>query len=172
MVVWLRKPLVLAIHDRQIAEHGGSAGVRDEGLLESALARPQQLHAYGDPVPELADLAAALAYGLARNHPFVDGNKRTAAVCCETFVELNGAMLEADDLELFQRYLALAEGKLAERDFAVWLRQRLRFAPRGEAHQRRKPYGARPGRRSSPVRGGARASPGRRPNSRRHRARN
>src|ERR687888_342866 len=98
MIVWLEKALVLAVHDRQVAEHGGSPGVRDEGLLESALARPQQLHAYGDLAPDLAELAAALAYGLARNHPFVDGNKRTAAVCCETFVELNGAAIEADDL--------------------------------------------------------------------------
>ena len=80
MIAWLEKALVLAIHDRQLAEHGGTGGVRDEGLLESALARPQQLHAYGDPAPDLADLAAALAYGLARNHPFLDGNKRTAAV--------------------------------------------------------------------------------------------
>jgi death-on-curing protein len=140
MIVWLEKALVLAIHDRQVAEHGGSGGVRDEGLLESALARPQQLHAYGDPVPDLADLAAALACGLARNHPFVDGNKRTAAVCCETFVELNGATLDADDLELFQQYLALAEGKLAERDFSAWLRERLRVTSRGNAHEPRKPY--------------------------------
>ena len=148
MVVWLEKALVLAIHDRQLAEHGGSAGVRDEGLLESALARPQQLHAYGDPAPDLADLAAALASGLARNHPFVDGNKRTAAVCCETFVELNGAKLEADDLDLYPRYLALAESKLAERGFAAWLRERLRIAPRGEAHEPRKKYGAK--RRPAP----------------------
>ena len=82
MISWLTKALVLAIHDRQLAEHGGSAGVRDEGLLESALARPQQLHAYGDPAPDLADLAAALASGLARNHPFVDGKKRSAAGGC------------------------------------------------------------------------------------------
>src|SRR3954468_4410642 len=107
MIVWLRKETVLAIHDRQLAEHGGSADVRDEGLLESALARAPQLYAYGDPAPDLADLAAALTYGLARNHPFVDGNKRTAAVCCETFIELNGATLDADDLELFQLYIAL-----------------------------------------------------------------
>lgn len=151
MIVWLEKEAVLAIHDRQVAEHGGSAGVRDEGLLESALARPQQLHAYGDPAPDLADLAAALAYGLARNHPFLDGNKRTAAVCCETFVELNGATLEADDADLFPQYLSLAEGKLAERDFAAWLRQRLRLARRNEAHEpprryRSKPQGSRPAR--------------------------
>src|SRR3990172_4261795 len=114
MISWLTKALVLAIHDRQLAEHGGSAGVRDEGLLESALARPRQLHAYGDPAPDLADLAASLASGLARNYPFVDGNKRTAAVACETFLELNGATLEADDLELYPLYLDLAEGKLPE----------------------------------------------------------
>jgi death-on-curing protein len=144
MVVWLKKEVVLAIHDRQIAEHGGSTGVRDESLLESALARPQQSHAYGDPAPDLADLAAALAYGLAGNHPFVDGNKRTAAASCETFLELNGATLEAGDLELFPVYLALAEGKLAERDFAVWLRERLLVAPRGKVHEPRKPYRAKP----------------------------
>ena len=144
MIVWPEKELVLAIHDRQLAEHGGSGGVRHEGLLESALARPQQLHAYADPAPDLADLAAALAFGLARNHPFVDGNKRTAAVCCETFIEMNGAMLDAEDLDLFEKYLALAEGKLAERDFAAWLRERLRVAPRGEAHEPRKPYRAKP----------------------------
>jgi len=143
VILWLEKALVLAVHDRQVAEHGGSAGVRDEGLLESALARPQQLHAYGDPAPDLADLAAALAYGLARNPPFVDGNKRTAAVCCEAFVELNGATLEADDLELFEQYLALAEGKLAEGDFAAWLRERLQLPSRGEAHEPRKRYRAR-----------------------------
>jgi len=148
MVVWLEKALVLAIHDRQLAEHGGSAGVRDEGLLESALARAQQLYAYVDPAPDLADLAAMLACGIARNHPFVDGNKRTAAVCCETFLNLNGAKLEADDLDLYPQYLALAEGKLAERDFAVWLRERLRLAPRGEAHEPRKTYRAK--RRPAP----------------------
>jgi len=151
MIVWLEKALVLAIHDRQLAEHGGSAGVRDEGLLESALARPQQLHASGDPASDLADLVAALAYGLARNHPFWDGNKRTAAVCCETFIELNGTTVEANDAELFPQYLALAEGKLAEREFAVWLRERLRLAPRNEAHEprrryRSKPQGSRPAR--------------------------
>ena len=100
MIVWIRRAFALASHDRQLAEHGGSSGVRDEGMLESALARPQQLQAYGDPPPDLADLAASLAFGLARNHPFVDGNKRTAAVACETFIMLNGASLDATDLEL------------------------------------------------------------------------
>ena len=101
MIIWIGKPLALAIHDRQLAEHGGISGVRDETLLDSALARPQQLHAYGDPPPDIADLAASLAFGVARNHPFGDGNKRTAAVICETFLVLNGARLQAEDPELY-----------------------------------------------------------------------
>ena len=143
MIIWMEKALVLAIHDRQLAEHGGSTGVRDGTLLESALARPQQLHAYGDPAPDLADLAAALAYGLARNHPFVDGNKRTAHVAYRTFLALNGAELAATDEEKYLAMLGLAEGKLAERDFAAWLRERIQLAARGEAHQPRKAYGGR-----------------------------
>ncbi|WP_066094167.1 type II toxin-antitoxin system death-on-curing family toxin [Xanthomonas massiliensis] len=125
MIAWIGRALALAIHDRQLAEHGGSPGVRDESLLESALARPQQRHAYGDPPPDLADLAASLAFGLARNHPFIDGNKRTAAVACETFLLLNDAHLHASDSELYPLYLALAEGHLPETDFAAWLRPRL-----------------------------------------------
>jgi death-on-curing protein len=144
MVVWLQKALVLAIHERQLAEHGGSGGVRDEGLLESALARPQQLHAYGDPAPDLSDLAAALAYGLARNHPFLDGNKRTAHVGYRTFLALNGAELVATDEEKYLTILALAEGKLGERDFAAWLRGRVRMRRRGEAHEPRSAYQAKP----------------------------
>ncbi|MBE7375537.1 type II toxin-antitoxin system death-on-curing family toxin [Pseudomonas lopnurensis] len=125
MIVWIGKALALAIHDRQLAEHGGGSGVRDEGLLDSALARPQQLHAYGEPAPDLTDLAASLAFGLARNHPFVDGNKRTAAVLCEVFIELNNGKLLADDLELYPQYLGLAEGSIDEAEFARWLRTRI-----------------------------------------------
>ena len=139
MTAWLQKAIVMAIHDRQIAEHGGSAGVHDEGLLESALARPQQLQAYGDPSPDLADLAAALASGLARNHPFVDGNKRTAHVAYRTFLALNGAELVATDEEKYIAMLALAEGKLGESDFAAWLRARIRAGAGSQAHQ---PQGA------------------------------
>jgi death on curing protein len=154
MIVWIEKALVLAIHDRQIAEHGGSIGVRDDALLESALARAQQLHAYGDPPADLADFAATLAFGLARNHPFVDGNKRTAAVCCETFVELNGSVIEASDAELFPQYLALAEGKLAEREFAAWVRERLQpSSRRSEVHEPAKRYRAKAkGQRDSAAR--------------------
>ncbi len=125
MIIWIERSLAIAIHERQLAEHGGGSGVRDEGLLDSALARPQQLHTYGDPPPELADLAASLAFGLARNHPFVDGNKRTAAVACEAFIMLNGAVLNADDLDLYPRYVALAEGSLPEAELADWLRQHI-----------------------------------------------
>ena len=127
MIIWIERSLAIAIHERQLAEHGGSPGVRDETLLDSALGRPQQRHAYGDPPPDLAELAASLAFGLARNHPFVDGNKRTAAVVCETFIMLNGGVLLADDLELYPRYLGLAEGSLSEAEFASWLRQHIKL---------------------------------------------
>ena len=144
MIVWVDKALALAIHDRQLAEHGGTGGVRDETLLESALARPQQLYAYGDPAPDLADLAASLAYGVARKHPFVAGNKRTAAVACETLIMLNDAVLEADNLELYPIYLALAEGKLREKDFAAWLRQHIKVNPRKRVQEpRARKYRAR-----------------------------
>ena len=140
MITWLNKQLVLALHDRQLAEHGGSSGVRDDNLLESALARPQQLHAYGDPTPDLADLAATLAYGLARNHPFVDGNKRTAAVACETFIVLNGGDLIADDLALFPVFLAVAEGQMTVEEFATWLRAHITRASGTEIHEPRPAY--------------------------------
>ncbi len=141
MIAWIERALVLALHERQLAEHGGGIGVRDEGLLESALARPQQLHPYGDPPPDLAALAASLAFGLARNHPFIDGNKRTAAVACELFLVLNDAMLQASNIELYPVYLALAEGSLDEAGFADWLRPRLRLAAGDAVHEPRKRYG-------------------------------
>ncbi len=125
MIVWIEKRLALAIHDRQLAEHGGGTGVRDEALLDSALARPQQLFAYGDPPPDLAALAASLAFGLARNHPFVDGNKRTAHVCYRVFIALNDAELIATEEEKYIAMLSLAEGRLEETAFAEWLRPRL-----------------------------------------------
>lgn len=127
MIVWIDRTLALAIHERQLAEHGGSVGVRDEALLESALAGPQQLHAYGDPPPDLAALAASLAYGLARNHPFVDGNKRTAHVCYRVFLALNDARLDASGEEKYAQMIGLADGSLPEAEFAEWLRPRLRL---------------------------------------------
>lgn len=140
MIRWIRRITALALHDRQLAEHGGRAGVRDEALLESALARPQQLFSYGDPPPDLAALAASLAFGLARNHPFVDGNKRTAAVACELFLALNDAILEATNVELYPVYLALAEGSLSETEFADWLRPRLQLGPRNAVHEPKRHY--------------------------------
>lgn len=140
MIIWIERPLAIAIHERQLAEHGGGIGVRDDHLLDSALARPQQSHAYGDPPPDLADLAASLAFGLARNHPFVDGNKRTAAVACETFIMLNGGVLGADDLELYPQYLALAAGSLPEAEFAAWLREHIKLDAGSSVNEQRAPY--------------------------------
>ena len=120
---WVDSDVVLAIHEEQLAEHGGADGVRDMGLLESALARPRDLLAYGSP--GLADLAAAYAAGIARNHPFVDGNKRTAWVVAEVFVELNGAEIAADDAGAYEAQLALAEGRIDESAFAAWMRPHL-----------------------------------------------
>ena len=122
---WISEELVIAVHARQITEHGGSAGIRDKTLLQSALARPQQLYAYGNPSPDIAALAASLAYGIAKNHPFVDGNKRTAAVLCELFITVNGMSLEASDQEMLNVFLALAEGSLNENQLANWIRPRL-----------------------------------------------
>ena len=140
MIIWIERPLAIAIHERQLAEHGGGSGVRDETSLDSALARPQQLYAYGDPPPDLADLAASLAFGLARNHPFVDGNKRTAAVVCETFIMLNGGALDADDLDLYPRYVALAEGSLPEAEFGTWLREHVKLDAKKRVNEPRARY--------------------------------
>jgi death-on-curing protein len=139
MIIWIEKALALAIHDRQLAEHGGSTGVRDESLLDSALARPRQLHAYGDPPPDLADLAASLAFGLARNHPFVDGNKRTAHVCYRVFLALNDVALVASDEDKYVTTLALAEGSLGEAEFAAWLRGHIQ-QDAGQVHEQRALY--------------------------------
>jgi len=124
-VVWVREDIVLAVHLRQLAEHGGGEGIRDEGLLRSALARPQNLLAYSDPTPDLAQLAASYAYGIARNHPFVDGNKRTALIVCRLFLLLNGADLAATQEEKYLTFLRLAAGELTEEELAHWLRDHL-----------------------------------------------
>ena len=153
MIVWIEMPLLLALHDRQIAEHGGSAGVRDEGLLKSALARPQQLFAYGDPAPELADLAASLAFGIAKNHPFVDGNKRSAHVTYRTFLALNDAELDATLEEKYLTILALAEGKLKEKEFAAWLRSHIRISTKGQVQEPRAQYKRKAPARKTAARG-------------------
>ena len=126
MIVWISRAFALAIHERQLAEHGGGNGVRDEALLESALARPQQLFAYGDPPPDLAALAASLAFGLARNHPFVDGNKRVGVMACELFLLVNGLELTASDDDLTALTLAVARGEIESGAVAIWIRQRTR----------------------------------------------
>lgn len=120
--VWIRADVVRAIHRRQLAEHGGSEGVRDEALLDSALARPENLLVYGEPPPDLAALAAAYAFGIARNHPFVDGNKRTAYVVCRTFLKLNGRDFVAAQQDKYLTFLRLAEGVLTEAELAAWIR--------------------------------------------------
>jgi len=119
--VWIEASVVLAVHDEQLAEHGGASGVRDAGLLESALARPLHLATYGEP--DVADLAAAYGFGLARNHPFIDGNKRTAFVAVELFLALNRWSLTADDANCVLTMLALAAGELSETGFATWVRR-------------------------------------------------
>jgi death on curing protein len=124
-IVWLLEEAAIAIHQRQISEHGGSEGLRDEGLLASALARPQNVLAYAQPPPDLAVLAAAYAYGIARNRPFVDGNKRTALVAARTFLLLNGVNLEANQDEKYLTFLQLAQGTLTEEQLADWIRKRI-----------------------------------------------
>jgi death-on-curing protein len=117
---WLSAEVLIAIHEEQLSEHGGAAGIRDVGLFESVLARPRNLVAYGHP--DAADLAASYAFGLCRNHPFVDGNKRTAYVSARLFLELNGFALEATQSDKAMIMLALAAGTVSEAEFAAWLR--------------------------------------------------
>ena len=125
--VWVATEVAVAAHAEQLAEHGGGEGVRDPGALESAMARPRNLAAYGDP--DAAALAAAYAFGIARNHPFVDGNKRTAAVVSEAFLILNDNQLEASDAEVVVAFFTLAAGELSEDEMADWFRQRLAALP-------------------------------------------
>ena len=120
---WIATEVALAAHAEQLAEHGGGDGIRDEGMLDSAMARPRNLADYGEP--DVAAFAAAYAYGIARNHPFVDGKKRTAAVVSETFLMLNGHALQASDAELVVAFVALAAGELSEDELADWFRQHL-----------------------------------------------
>lgn len=121
---WISKAVVLAIHDEQLSEHGGGQGLRDEGSLEAALDRPRNLLHYG--APDIAALAAAYAFGLAKNHPFVDGNKRTSFVVTELFLDLNGHELTMDDATAVTAWLSLAAGELAEEALAAKIRDALR----------------------------------------------
>lgn len=119
--IWIDPAVLSAVHEEQLLEHGGAAGVRDPGLFESALARPRNTAAYG--APDAAALAAAYGYGIARNHPFVDGNKRTAFVAIELFLALNGMELRAVDADCVMTMLSVAAGTLSEDDLAAWIRR-------------------------------------------------
>jgi death on curing protein len=120
--VWLDERDILAIHDRLLAHHGGAAGLRDEGLLKSALARPKQLASYGGDV-DIVDLASAYTAGIVRNHPFVDGNKRTGFVAGILFLELNGGLFTAPEDASVEAVFALAAGSLTEGGYTVFLRE-------------------------------------------------
>lgn len=122
MTTWVSTDAALVFHNEQLAEHGGQSGIRDANVLESALARPQQLEPYGNPSPDIAALAAAYAFGLAKNHPFSDGNKRTSLAVTGAFLRLNGYDITADDLELVKVWLSLANGSMSESEVAEWLR--------------------------------------------------
>lgn len=123
MARWLDKRALLLLHGESLAEHGGLAGLRDEGLLDSALARPLNLAAYG--MPDIADLAAAYGVGLAKNHPFVDGNKRAAFLAIGLFLALNGSRLTADQVSATRTMLAVAAGDMDEPALAAWLRENM-----------------------------------------------
>jgi death-on-curing protein len=127
--IWIRDDVVLAIHARQTAEHGGGEDVRDANLLMSALGRPKNLWACGEPKPDIAALAAAYAFGIARNRAFVDGNKRTALVVGRTLLLLNGFDLRASQEEKYVAFLKLAEGRTGEDEVAEWIRVRLTGNP-------------------------------------------
>jgi death-on-curing protein len=118
--VWIDRSVILAVHDMQLAEHGGGRAIRDASLLDSALARPIQLAAYAQP--DAPALAAAYGYGFSRNHAFIDGNKRTGFVAAALFLRLNGYRLVADDADCVLTMWAAAAGELSEDGFADWLR--------------------------------------------------
>ena len=127
-ICWVSEEMVLAIHEEQIKQHGGASGLRDRALLLSALARPHNIAAYGSP--DLADLAAAYAMGIARNHPFVDGNKRTAiVVAAGAFLSPNGYQLTATNEDLVRTMLAVADGSIPEEKLAAWFREWMRRVP-------------------------------------------
>lgn len=123
---WITKEAALAMHERQLAEHGGISGIRDNGLLESALARPQNLFVYSDTAVSIPRMAAALAYGIATNHPFLDGNKRTAHVAARAFLLLNGYNLEATQEDKYLTIYKLAAGDLTEDSLSDWFEKNSR----------------------------------------------
>jgi len=124
--VRVRRDVVFAFHDLLLAEHGGAAGIRDSGLLESALGRPENLFSYGKP--NLFDLAASYAFGLVKNHPFIDGNKRTGFATAALFLELNGRHFLAEEVDVVLRTLALAAGEMSESEYAAWMKAKSKRA--------------------------------------------
>lgn len=117
--IWIEETIVIAIHRRQLAEHGGIDGIRDEGLLESALFRPKNKYSYGKP--NIFELAAAYGYGIAKNHPFIDGNKRTSYVVTRTFLKVNSYDLLTSAIEKYQTWIRLADSKINEAELADWI---------------------------------------------------
>lgn len=122
--IWIKESVVIAIHRRQLAEHGGSDGIRDKGLLESAIYRPKNLLAYGNPT--IFDLAAAYGYGINQNHPFIDGNKRTSYVVMRTFLKLNGYDIRASEIEKYQLWMGVANNQISEAELAIWIKRKSR----------------------------------------------
>lgn len=123
---WITREAAIAFHERQLSEHGGGIGVRDMGLLESALAKPQNLFAYSEGQADVAAMAASYAYGIATNHPFIDGNKRTALAVSFVFVELNGYGMTATEPDAYTTFLALAAGDISENELAEWFRKNMK----------------------------------------------
>lgn len=121
--IWIENEEARVIHQLQLTEHGGASGIRDQGLFESAMDRPRNLFVYAEPPPTLYQIAAAYAFGLAKNHAFVDGNKRTAFVVCLSFLKQNGIVINASQEMRYLTFYALAAGDLAEAELAEWLRQ-------------------------------------------------
>ena len=120
--IWVKESVVIAIHLRQLAEHGGSDGIRDKGLLESALYRPKNRFNYGNPT--IFDLAAAYGYGISQNHPFIDGNKRISYVVMRTFLKLNGYDIQASAREKYQTWMRLANNQINEAELANWIEEK------------------------------------------------
>ena len=132
--IWLRKDVLLAVHDRLLSEHGGSSGIRDEGLLDSALGRPQNLFVYGKPT--VFELACAYACGIIKNHPFIDGNKRTGFMGAYLFLGRNGYEFTATETEVVLKTLAVAKGKMNDQEYGAWLKMNSKMAERRKQRQR------------------------------------
>lgn len=124
-IVWISEQVAITVHNRQLAQHGGMSGIRDNGLLQSALHRPKNFLAFSESSPDIASLAAAYGYGIVKNHPFVDGNKRTSYIVMRTFLILNGCDISATDEEKYRIWIAIASGEMTEAQLADWIRKHL-----------------------------------------------